>query len=82
MPLCGEDGVGEPSAHQSNGLGAGLAAGEELVDVVAAGTDPAGLGHGDHVQGAVGGAVPRLSRTLPAELPDQAGIGAVPVNRA
>src|SRR6266849_6018035 len=49
----GEDGVGELAAEQAQRFGAGLAAGFGLGDVVAAASDPAGLGDGDHVQGAV-----------------------------
>ncbi len=63
----GEDGVGEPSAEQPNRFGASLAAAQERVEAAAAGPDAAGLGHRDHVQGAVRGPV-----TSPVE-PDLPG---------
>ena len=79
----GVDGVGEAPAQQSDGFGAGFAAGGEFVQVDRSRSDAS-----DWVIAIMCNALlrvrlpPGLSRTLPAVLPDQAGMGAVPVNRA
>jgi len=79
----GVDGVGQAPAQQSEGFGAGFAAGGEFVEIDRSWSTPR-----DCLIAIMCSALlrvrlpPLLSRTLPAVLPDQAGMGAVPVNRA
>ena len=56
----GVDGVGEASAQQSEGFGAGFAAGGEFVQVDRSWSDASGWGDRDHVQRAVQGCGCRL----------------------
>ena len=79
----GVDGVGEAPAQQPDRFGAGFAGGGEFIQVDRSRSDAAGLGDRDMCSALLRVRLPPgLSRTLPAVLPDQAGMGAVPVNRA
>ena len=79
----GVDGVGEAPAQQSDGFGAGFAAGGEFVEVDRSRSDASGWGDRDHVQRAVQGAVaasvePDFARGVARPGRN----GAVPVDRA
>ena len=77
-----EGGVGQLTAQQAQGLSAGLADGELLVEVVLAGADAARLGAAIVCRAQLTARLPPRFRRTRTVLPDHTGIGAVPVNRA
>jgi hypothetical protein len=61
----GEDRVGDPAALQPDGLGPGLAASLELLDVGTSSSVSAALGDRDHAQGSVDQPVPATIQADP-----------------